>query len=167
MDSLTATIKAAIVSTAGKNRDFVNLSLPINYAKSLPFTFGTAANQINDEFDDYRTLTASSTENLDLAGTLTNGFGETLSLARVKIFYLENTSETETITIGGAASDPFIGWFADATDKETVPPLGFVLRVAPGTTAWPVTAATGDLLKIANSGGASTTYRVYIAGATA
>jgi hypothetical protein len=167
MDSLTATLKVGISYSAGKVRDLGTLTWGPNFSKTVSLAFGTAANQADQVFDDDRTLSAGAAEDIDLSGTLTNAFGETISLARVKAIYVENKSTTETLTIGGAASNALANLFGNVNDVINVKPGGVFFIAAPGATAYPVTAGTGDLLHVVNSGGGSTTYRIVIIGATA
>ena len=64
-------------------------------------------------------------------------------------------------------SEYFINWVGDPTDKISVRPGGAFILIAPDATGYAVTAATGDLLKIANSAGTtSVTYDIIIIGAT-
>lgn len=132
------------------------------------FTEGTTANKADKLFADTRTISASSTENLDLAGTLTDPFGASLTFVTVKAIYIKaSTANTNNVCVGGAASNGFVGPFADATDKMCVKPGGVLLITAPAT-GWTVTASTGDILLVANSSsGTSVSYDVIIFGTSA
>lgn len=132
-------------------------------------TNGTGANQADRLWADTRTINASSNEDLDLAGSLTDAFGATITLARVKLIYVKAAAgNTNNVVVGGAASNGLLNWVADATDKINVRPGGVLLLAAPDATAYAVTAATGDLLRIANSGaGTSVTYDIVIVGSSA
>lgn len=136
--------------------------------KNIAFNLatGTGSGEANRSFHDSRTLTTGATEDIDLSGSLTDAFGNSIVLASVKVLLIYNTSTTQTLTVGGAAANQFINWVADASDKVNIPPGGMLLLVAPGA-GYEVTAATGDLLKIANSAGASCVYQIVIIGATA
>lgn len=126
---------------------------------------GTAADQANKVFKDQRTLGASATENLDLAGGLTDPFGTTLTFATIKAILIRAVAaNTNNVVIGGAATNTFLGIFSDATDKIAVKPGGAFLWCAPGTGA-AVTAGTGDILLVANSGaGTGVTYDIVVIG---
>jgi hypothetical protein len=167
MDSLTATLKIGINYSAGKTRDLGTLTWAPNFTKSISLAFGTAANQADQVFDDDRTLTASASEDIDLAGALTNAFGETITLARVKMIYIENKSAVDTLVVGGATSNALANLFGNVNDVINIKPGGVFFIAAPGATGYPVTAATADLLHIVNGAGGSTTYRIVIIGATA
>jgi hypothetical protein len=127
---------------------------------------GIGANQASNMFHDRRTLSASATENLDLAGVLTNAFGSTLTFTKIKAVIIHAAStNTNDVLVGGAASNAWVGWVNDATDVVKVKPGGTFVWIAPDVNGGAVVAATGDLLKIANSSsGTSITYDVIIIG---
>ena len=130
---------------------------------------GTGANQADIMWHDQRTLAASTSEDLDLSGVLTDSFGVSVALARVKAIIVSAASANGgLIQVGGASSNQFINWVANASDIIQIRAGGFMLLVAPDATAYAVTATTGDLLKIANTDGAAAgTYDIYIIGASA
>jgi len=129
---------------------------------------GTSANQADLVFRDQRTLALSTSENLDLAGSLTDAYGTTLTFVKVKLIYVKAKSDNGgNIIVGGAASNAFVGPFADSTDKVKVP-AGGMYQVADAGTGWTVTAGTGDILKIENDDGSATgTYDIIIVGTSA
>jgi len=146
--------------------DLVTVKAPLSLSKSDELTNGTGAVDTADMvWSDTRTL-ATTSENLDLAGSLTNAFGATMTFARIKSILIHNKSTTvgQTITVGGAASNPFL-LFADSTDKYVIGPNGIFLIWEPSAAAKVVTAATGDILKIESS--ASITYDIVIVGSSA
>lgn len=170
MSTLTTKLVARILASQTGTGDLQIPSAPLNLSKAIELAAGTGANQADVLWSDTRILTASSTENLDLNGTgLTNALGETASFVKVRGLYVAAAAaNTNTVNVGGAASNGFITPFGDATDVLKVRPGGFVFLAAPDTTAYAVTAATGDLLKIANGGaGTSVTYDIVLVGASA
>ena len=136
---------------------------------SWAITSGTGANQADLIFHDQRTLAASTSEELDLAGSLTDSFGTTLTFARIKaVVVYAATANAGLIQVGGAAANGFINWVASATDIIQVRAGGTFAIIAPDATAYAVTAGTGDLLKINNTDGAGAgVYDIYIIGASA
>ncbi len=158
------TLKVAATGTQVAGLGTSDDPIALDYSQLL--ASGTGANQASNIFHDRRTLTASSTENLDLAGALTNKFGTTLTFTKIKAIVIHAASgNTNNVLVGGAASNQFINWVSDPTDVIVVRPGGTFILVAPDATAYAVTAATGDLLKIANSAGStSVTYDVVIIG---
>ena len=137
--------------------------------KSWTIANGTGANQANMIWHDQRTLAASTSEDLDLSGVLTDSFGVSVALARVKAIIVSAAAANGgLIQVGGAAGNQFVNWVANASDIIQIRAGGFMLLAAPDATAYAVTATTGDLLKIANTDGAAAgTYDIYIIGASA
>lgn len=108
-------------------------------------------------YDKGRTLAASASEELDLAGGLTDPFGDAITFALIKGIYIKNNSVTagDILRVGGAASNAF-PLFVDTSDKIDVNPGSVLLISDPSLAARTVTASTGDLLKIEEVGGANT-----------
>ena len=132
---------------------------PIDYPN------GTGSGQASKAFTDTRTLGSGATENLDLAGGLTDALGNTLTFAVVKAIEIRAAAaNTNNVEVGGAGTMGFSGPFKSITDIIAIPPGGRFLVAHPGA-GWTVTAGSGDLLKITNSGtGSSVTYSVKIVG---
>lgn len=169
-NALTVRARADIVAELIGAPDAGALTYILDQAvKDVTLTNGTGANQSDLIFMDTRTLTASATENLDLAGSLTDPFGATLTFARIKaILVMADAANTNSVQIGGAASNAFINWVANSSDIVNVRPGGRFLIIAPDATAYAVTASTGDILKMANSAGStSVTYTIVIIGSSA
>lgn len=136
--------------------------------KTFDFTSGTTAGKADLVFSDTRTLAASASENLDLAGGLTSSFGVALTFAKIVAIHIKaNDANAADMVVGGAATNAFIGPFGAATHTIAVKPGGALTFVAPQG-GWTVTAATGDLFKILNgSGAASASYSILILGTSA
>ncbi len=128
---------------------------------------GTGDNLADMIFHDQRTLTATS-EELDLAGSLPNTLtGTAMTFAKVKglIIKVVTTGTGKKLTIGGAAANAWLGWFADASDKEDVDPNGIYMQWSP-TDGKAVTAGTADKLKI-DAGANTIVYDIIIIGTSA
>lgn len=154
---------AAALTSAG---DLGNISQSVATGRTFSLTDGTGANQANKIFGDTRTLAASASESLDLAGGLTDAFGASITFTKIKaIVVIAAAGNTNNVVVGGAASLGFSTPFGDASDTINVLPGGAFVLVAPGANAYAVTAATGDLLKIANSSsGTGVTYDIVLVG---
>lgn len=127
---------------------------------------GVVIDTADKKFTDTRSLAATS-ENLDLAGGLTDAFGATITFAKIKAIIIKNNSTTpgENLTIGGHATAAF-PLFSDVTDKYVLGPNGVFLIWEPSLAGKTVTATTGDLLKI-DSGAATISYTIIIIGTSA
>lgn len=134
--------------------------------RNLTYTGGVATiDQADVLFSDKRTLAASATENLDLAGVLVDALGSTVACAEVVTIYVSaESSNTNNVLIGGATTNAFNGPLS-ATGTYSLEPGEFV--VFNSRKGWPVTPATGDILKMANSGaGTAVSYSIVIIGRT-
>lgn len=167
MTTLNATLAITLAALLESTVDIGTVSHKTDYGPKLVLTNGTGANQANQLFADTRTLAASANESLDLAGTLTNAFGEVITLTKVRALLIRAAAgNTNNVLVGGAASNGWATWAGDPTDVMVVRPGGFVVLAAPDATGYAVTAGTGDLLKIANSAaGTAVTYDIVVIGA--
>lgn len=150
--------------------DFTTGIAPLSRTYQLQYSTGTGAGAADRIWHDQRTIAASGTDSLDLAGVLLDVFGATVTFARIRALVVQAASgNTNNVIVGGAAANGFITWVGAATHTVTVRPGGF-LCLANGltdATGYAVTAATGDILQIANSGaGTSVTYDVILIGAS-
>jgi len=168
MPTLSATLKAALTAVYQGSPDVGTLKQEISYSASASLANGTGANQANAFWIDARTLAASATENLDLAGVLTDAFGNVLTFTKIKAVLVEaDDANVNDVVLGGAASNAWAAMFGDATDTIKIKPGGFFMIVAPDANGLAVTASTGDLLKVANSGGGSGIgYTIALVGVT-
>lgn len=167
--ALQTQLSLALTATHTSALDLTTVSAPVNKALNKVLSSGTGANQADKIFHDQRTLAASATENLDLAGVLTDAFGATITFARIKLILITAAAaNTNNVIVGGHGSAAFVNWVSDATDKIIVRPGGAFLLVATDATAYAVTATTGDMLTVANSAGSTgVTYDVILAGCSA
>lgn len=169
-NSLTAKIRGDIVAEFLGTIDFGSLKQTIDVdTKDISLVNGTGLNQADMLWMDRRTLTASSNEELDLAGALIDAFGATLTFARIKAILIKaDATNTNDVHVGGAAANAFVNWVANSSDIIVVKPGGVFLLGTGHATAYAVTAGTGDKLKITNSaGGSSVIYDIIIIGASA
>lgn len=127
---------------------------------------GTGANQASQQWHDQRTLAASASETLDLAGVLTNAFGQTVTFAKIKAMIIHAApANTNDVLVGGAASNAWLGWVGDVTDIVKVKPGGTLIWVAPDVNGGAVVSGTGDILKVANSSsGTGIVYDIILIG---
>ncbi|MFE6103188.1 hypothetical protein ACFVQ4_24970 [Streptomyces laurentii] len=143
---------------------------PQSLARAMSLADGTGAGKADRVWSDRRQLNASATEDLDLAGVLLDAFGSAVTFARIKgIVIAAAAGNTNNVVVGNAASNAW-STLLGATGTLTLRPGAFVAvgTGAADATGYTVTASTGDVLKIANSGAGSTvTYDIHIIGASA
>lgn len=166
---LTSTLTAKVSAQHKKTIGTGTGTFPLSLEKTISLATGTGVNQADLLYHAQRTLTASSNEDLDLAGSLTDAFGATLTFTRIKAILISAAAaNTNNVVVGGAASNAFINWVSDSTDKIIIRPGGTFALFASDATAYAVTASTADLLRVANSGaGSAVTYDIAIIGASA
>ena len=138
----------------------------VDYGATYNLIDGTGADSIKEIFADSRTLAASATENMDMAGVLTDAFGTTITFTKIKAICIKASSaNTNDVVVGGHGSAACFSMFNAATDKIKVKPGGMMLLVAPDNTGYAVTATTADMITVANSSsGTGVTYDVIIMG---
>lgn len=146
--------------------DLASGSVPLALKRQFTWPSGTAADQADRIFHDTRTIVASGSDDLDLAGVLTDAFGAVITFADVRLILVAAAAaNTNNVIVGGDANALLFGGAAAHT--VTVRPGGLMLLAARDATAYPVTPTTGDILQVANSGaGTSVTYDVVVIGAS-
>lgn len=167
--SAQANIKLSIDAHLDAAIDLGTVAQALLYGPTYVFADGTGADQIKQVFADTRTISASSNEDLDLAGGLTNALGQSITFTKIRAIAIKaSPSNTNNVLVGGAASAQFASWVGDATDVVVVRPGGLLVLVAPDATGYAVTATSADLLRIANSAGStSVSYDIVLLGTTA
>lgn len=164
---LTSKLVATLTGTAVTG--LVTPSAPLAVTDVIRLTDGTGAAGTADKmYAATRTLGASGTEDLDMAGVLTDQLGQALTFARIKLIRVTAAaSNTNNVQVSRPAANG-VPFFLAAGDAVAVRPGGIFELAATDATAYPVTAATADLITVTNSGaGTSVTYSIVIVGSSA
>jgi hypothetical protein len=166
--SAQASVKLSVDGLVDAAIDIGQVAHTFAFGPSFVWGQGTGANQITQAFMDNRTLAASANEDLDLSGSLINALGQTLLFTKIRgLIVRAAAANTNNVIVGGATSNALATFFGAATHTLTVRPGGLIALIAPDTTGYAVTAGTGDLLRIANSGaGTSVSYELILLGTT-
>lgn len=164
---LTTVVDANLTATLTSALDLVNASAPLALNTRITMGNGTTTGKADLCWSDTRTVAASGTDALDLAGTLTGNLGGTLTIVKLKaVLVRAAAANTNAVRVNRPATNG-VPLFIAASDGIDVLPGGIFLWVAPGAGV-AVTAATGDLLNIDNSGsGTPVTYDVVLVGTSA
>ena len=169
--TISATLTASLKANQRGPNAFADEFDP-NLSRIQALAGGVAAGQADLMYAAERSVATASNDDIDLSGSLTDAFGVTITMAEMVGIIIVNeakngTANTTDLTIG-AGSNPFIG-FLGATD--TIGPIkpggSFMLFAGDAAGIGAVTAGTGDILRIANSAGATATYQIAILGRTA
>jgi hypothetical protein len=137
----------------------------VNQSFTIPWINGVAADQADKIYSATITRThGAPAADLDLAGTLTDAFGATITMARLKaLLIVADPANVNSVVVGGGATTPITSLFfdyvatADAQPAIKVAPGGILFLTAPKATAYVVTATTADKLQIASGDEDSTT----------
>jgi hypothetical protein len=168
--ALTSSFKVTANAALSSALDLGTVSAPFALTSSVALATGTGAGQADKVFADTRTLAASATEDLDLAGVLTDAFGAAITFARIKaVIITADADNTNSVQVTRPASNG-VPLFMAAGDGIALRPGGVFAWVAGSAdaTGVAVTAGTGDLLTITNSAGSTgVDYSVMIVGASA
>lgn len=166
--TLNARITLGVLAELSHQLDLAAAAAPLTVSKSVPLLHGTGVSQVDRMFADTRTVAASATDSLDLAGGgLTDLLGAAVTFAKLKaVIVAASAANTNNVVITRPAPNG-VPLFAAAGDACAVQPGGLFVWVAPGAGVT-VTAGTGDLLDLVNSGAGSTvTYDVVLLGTSA
>lgn len=166
MTTLQTTIDVNLAAKFAQAFDLQTGSAPAALRRNFSWADGAGASQANRIWTDRRTLAASASEDLDLAGVLVDVFGTAITFARVRALIVAAASgNANNVILGGVAAGLSTIIAPAATGTVTVRPGGLVAFIAPDATAYVVTATTADLLHVANSaGGTGVDYDIAIIG---
>ncbi|MEU8760648.1 hypothetical protein [Streptomyces sp. NPDC048659] len=167
---LLSALSVAVNANLSSALDLTTAAAPLAARSSTAWSSGTGVGQADRVFSDRRTLNASASEDLDLAGVLLDAFGQAITFVRIKGLYIKAAdANVNNVVIGNATSNAWAALLG-ATGTLALRP-GAALGLATGTadpTGYAVTAGTGDILKVGNSGaGTAVTYDIVIIGASA
>jgi hypothetical protein len=147
------------VTTNGGSRELVTLAS------------GTGAGQCDQVYySAARTLGTTTAELLDLAGTLVNEQGETITFTKIKSVLLINngTNDGDIIRLGGASNTAAI--FAAGTNTMDIrggTSGGGLLLWCSELTGYEITGGSADILQVENPGTNALTYDIHLAGVKA
>lgn len=160
---MTAEVSLTIKGTLSGSGDLGTPKFSITpISELLAFADGTANVGSTDlMFADTRTLAASATENIDLAGALSNAFGATITAAELVLLFIKaHEDNTNAVNVTRPASNGVPIYLA-AGDGRALLPGEYELIVSQAGIA--VTASTGDLITITNGAGdTSVTYDILV-----
>jgi hypothetical protein len=171
----TASIRLSVATVETSTLDLRTSTAKGAVNQLVELATGTSAGQANRIFMDTRTLAASATENIDLAGALTDSYGNAQVFARVKaLIVVADSANTNNVEVTKLAAGAPVFWDGSA---ESAPEPGVSLR--PGAffclacgdadaTGYVVTATSADLITFTNSAGSTTvTYDLVVIGTSA
>ncbi len=129
---------------------------------------GTGLDQADWIWHDKRTA-AGAVDDIDLNASLSDAFGVSFDLVKVKGIFIRNTDETVgyDLAIGAAAAFPLGGWVSDAaTDKLVIGAGGWFVLWNPSAAGYACGAAASDVLRV-DPGANTIIYDIIIVGTSA
>lgn len=129
----------------------------INFPWAAPLTTGVGLNQADKIYAAAITLGISSGQDVDLAGVLSDPFGVALTFVKLKAVLIRASAlNTNNVNVSRPASNG-VPWFLAASDGFALGPGGIFLWCNPAAAGIAtVTAGTGDILRLDNSGAGTT-----------
>jgi hypothetical protein len=162
----------SLVSINSELTNPIDLSTPsslLNFARQMNFSQGAAAGQADMIWHDRRTIAASSTDSLDLTGSLVGPFGGTaLTFARIKMLAVAPlAANTNNINLQRPSASTGVPLFLAAAGGIVLKPGGLFLWYDPTAAGVVVTPSTGDIIEVVNAAaGTSVDYDIVIVGAS-
>ena len=130
---------------------------------------GTTIGKANAIYVDDFSIPASSTLALDLSGSLEDAHGNPLVFTAIKeILIVTAAGNVNNVVVGNGGANSFLGPLGAIAHTVTLLPNNRLNVSNYSAAGWPVVAATGDILQLANSGaGSAVTGTIVIVGVTA
>jgi hypothetical protein len=164
MASQTGSVDIKVASKLSNALDLTTAVSQLNETFSVALANGTGLNQANMTFADVRSILTATNEDLDFSGGLSSALGASIVFTKIKLILLvANKTNTGNLTVIRPAANgvPFL---LAASDGFTLKPGGVFLLADPSDAGITVTAATGDLINVANASGATQSYTVIVIG---
>jgi hypothetical protein len=162
----SATLTARLSAVEVGANDFGGPVFAPTMEAIISLTNGTAAGQADLVFFDERTITTGASLDLDLSGVLADAFGVTITAVELVALFVINAprsgaANTTSLTIGGG-TNPIVGYLGGTTPTiGPIRPASFVFLGSTDAAGFgAITAATGDILRITNSAGATNTCQI-------
>src|SRR6185369_1345402 len=156
--TLTANINASVNFTFSNALTGITPTVSSAWYYTKALTDGTTAGTANRIYFVQTTIAGGASTTLDLAGSLTDFFGSTITFARINYMWIKLTSDTAatSISVGNAAATQFVNWISSTTATVKIYNDGIFLLGDAGTTSYAVGAGASDFLKILNNDGSNT-----------
>lgn len=172
MDITNIAITSKIAASFAKTVNTIEAKASITMQQATTLTDGNGANNADIlYYDDTVSIAASSTATFDLAGVLTDVFGDTITMAKVKAIFVrhKSTSAASSIDVGGNGGGAPLPLFAAAGDQVLLTPGGsFLVENPTANGLCAVTGGTADELEIQNNDGSNAAdIEILIVGSTA
>jgi hypothetical protein len=121
-------------------------------------TNGTGAGKARYIYVWTGTIAGAATQDFDLAGALTDFFGNTITFAKVKGIVLTHSSSTTatSVSLDGSVTNAFKTYLGGTNPTVKVNNGYSFALMGSDATGYAVTAGTGDVLRVLNNDGTNT-----------
>src|SRR5262245_55753010 len=154
---ITGSITDARTQIAGALPETGTRAATVEHALSV--ATGVAAGQYDRFLIDTRSVAASSNDDVDIVGVLNDSFGATVTLVKMKlILILAALSNVSLLTVSRQQASPGLLWLTGTTPGFAPIGAGGFVGWADPATGVTSTAATADLIRVANGAGGTATY---------
>jgi hypothetical protein len=166
---VTAEVRLSVSGSHSNALDLGTAALPFSLSATASLLSGVLAGMVDRVFTDTRTLIASATEDLDLAGVLVDAFGAVITMAKLKGLIIKAAAaNTNNVNLSRPAGATGVPLFLAVGDGIAIPPGYAFAWFGSGLAGIPVTPGTGDLITLTNgAGGTPVSYDVVILGTSA
>jgi len=167
---LNSKLSVSVTANLTKSLDLADGTVGLAKVYQAVLSSGTAAGMSDLVFHDTRTINASSNEDLDLAGSLVDAFGATLTFVKIKgLIVSAAAANTNNVVVGAAASNQWVALLNSTGTVQVRPGATFAAFAGQAdATGYAVVAGTGDLLRVANgAAGTAVTYDIIVIGTSA
>jgi len=163
---LQTQLAVSIASILTGTADFTTPTAQISKPYAFKFDSGVGADQADKLIHKQRIIAPSASDDLDLAGVLTDAFGVAVTLVKVKaVIIFAAIANANTVIIGNHPTAAFVGWFGAAAHTVTLGPGDIFVCSRRGVAGLAVTAGTADMLRLTNgAGGTNVTADVFVLG---
>lgn len=164
--ALAARLTLALLAQLDNPLDVGSVSYPVNYSTVKQFTDGVGVDQAQKIWTDTRTIAPSGNDDLDLNGVLIDPFGVAVPFTKIKAIIIKAAlANVNDLVIGNAAANQVSTIFGAVAHTIKLKPDGLFVITAPDVAGFGITAATADILRIANGGaGTPVDYTIFLIG---
>lgn len=166
--AISGSVELQVHAKAVTSRDLGDVTYPLDKIQRYLYQDGTGAGKANKMFDDTRTINASSSETLDLSGSLVDADGVTVAFTKIKaLVVIADPTNTNDVVLGNGTNPVVGGPFGDdGSQTVTIHPGDcFAMFSNSANGLFAVTNSSADGLKVANSSsGTPVNYTIIIIG---
>lgn len=161
--SLQTRVSLGLSSNLTSTVGLTSLATNPSVNRIIDLANGVALNQADSLYTTQAAITTGATLSIDVKGSLLDPFGAAFTPAKLKVIYIfsSSTNTTDLTLFGDANSVPILN---TAATTSTLKPGGMFMVVQPSLAAIPVTAGTGDIIKIVNASGATANVDIILIG---